>query len=109
AIQTRPIYLHLTVNSGINGEVETQRLRIPFDEQGLYDHVTQIYFHAPRTGHYEATLTVGHGTRVPELVVDCVELRNPLGELTFVPIKTQRVRYRPEQVEALRKAAERAG
>lgn len=102
-LQSKPLYLELEVNSGPGGAIERHRMRVPFSTD--YEYVAKIYFHTPEARRYRGRLTVGERTRIGELVVDRVELRNPLAALTFQAIKRKRILYPDDELANLRQAA----
>ena len=107
--QLRPLYLHLEINSGIGGTKRMHRVRVPLNRQGLYEHIGRIYFHAPEERTYEAELSIGERSQVTQIAVDRIELRNPLGGLTFEPVKASRNLYDLERIQSMRAEAARAG
>lgn len=107
--QLKPLYLQLAVNSGVDNEVETHRMRVPFSMKGQFEYIASIYFHAPHPRRYGGVLTIAPGSLVRELRVDSIELRDPLGKLNFAPIKTKRVLYNRQQIAGLRLAAAKEG
>jgi|GEM_PF-2716926 len=107
--QTKPVYFQLTVNSGVGGKVEQHRMRVPFSGKKQFEYVAKIYFHAPEERGYEAELTVAHGTLLKQLHIDRVELRNPLGNLSFKRVKQKRILYGANQIRSMRTAAAKEG
>ena len=107
--QTRPLYLELEIDSAIGGKSRRHRLRVPFHRQGLYEYIARIYFHAPEERTYEAELSISERSAVTRLALDRIELRNPLGDLAFQPLKSARNLYDAERVRLLRVAAASAG
>ncbi|MCC7517886.1 MAG: hypothetical protein IT578_01740 [Verrucomicrobiae bacterium] len=104
-----PLYLHLKVNSAPGGGAEEYRLRVPLPERGLYEHVARIYFHTPEERGYSAEIYLGPRGRIRELVVDRVELRNPLANFAFRALKNRRTLSTPEEIQQLRATAAKGG
>lgn len=93
ARESKPLYLHLKVNSAPGGGIEEFRMRVPLPEGGLYEHIAHIYFHTTEERAYTAEVFLGPRSAIREVVVDRVELRNPLGGFDFKALKTKRTLY----------------
>ena len=107
--QLKPLYLHLQINSGVGGVKRLHRVRVPLHREGLYEHIGRIYFHAPEERTYEAELSIGQRSQVTQIAIDRVELRDPLGGLTFEPVKAARNLYDLERIRSMRTEAAKAG
>lgn len=95
SVQGRPLYVQLRVNSGVGGTWEEHRLRVPFDKQ--FVHMVRIYFHTPEARAYSAEVTIGARSRITQLIVDAVEVRNPLGALQFQAFKSKPVLFTADE------------
>ncbi len=107
--QIRPLYLQLSVNSGIGNKSKTHRMRVPFSKKRQYEYIARIYFHAPEKRAYRGVLSLSRGTEVSGVHVDFVDLRNPLGEVKFAAIKKGRHLYEGREIATMRVAAAKEG
>lgn len=107
--QIKPLYFQLSVNSGVGAKSEIHRMRVPFSLQQQYEYIARIYFHAPEQRDYRGELTLSHGTKVKGVHIDFVELRNPLGETKFAPIKKGRHLFENREIGTMRLAAAKEG
>ena len=107
--QLKPLYLQLTVNSGAGGAAQSHRLRAPVSAAGLYEYITKIYFHAPEERDYEGELILAERSLFTQIAVDRIELRSPIGDLRFEPIKTQRTGWNDAAIDRARNLAAQTG
>ena len=78
-------------------------MRVPFASK--YEYMTKIYFHTPEARAYSGEIFIGPRSLVTEVIVDRVELRNPLGGLQFRPVKTKCVLYTAREIRQMRVSA----
>lgn len=103
--ESKPLYFHLRVNDQPGGGVTEHRVRVPYS--GDYEYMTRIYFHTPEERAYSAEVFIGPRSVIKGVTVDRVEVRNPLGGLTFAALKTKQVLHTPEEIALLRSSAEK--
>lgn len=87
-----------------DGSKELWGVRGAFDKE--YNDVARFYFHVPAKGRYSAALAVDEGSRV-EVLVDRIQLRNPLAGFSFRAVKTKRLLRTDEELAVMRDAATR--
>lgn len=109
SVQTKPLFLTLTLNSGVGGRIERHTVRAPYSPHGYYEYMAKLFFHAPESREYQAELMLADPSIINELVVDRVELRNPLGDLAFEAIKSRSTWFTPEEVERMKASATAEG
>lgn len=62
----KPLYLTLRVNDGVNGEINTYRIRSAYIDN--FYSLTEFFFNAPANRAYQAELLVEDGSEVDLLV-----------------------------------------
>jgi len=107
--QTKPLYLELHVNSANDGSVQEHRMRVPFSKVPQFEYISKMYFHAPQQRHYKAKLMLSRGSLVKSVSVDYIDLRNPLGLLSFKAIKTKRILVQDKDIPTMAASAAKEG
>jgi len=97
SIHRKPLYLWMSVNDGVQGEVNHYRLRLGYCDQ--FYSVAEVYFHAPSRRNYLIQLRVGEGSLV-DLLVHNVELHDVLAGRLRRPIKTRMTLHDPAGIAA---------
>lgn len=95
----KPLFVTLTVNDGLAGEVSRYRQRISYVDD--FESVAELYFHAPEKRAYKAELFVDEGSQVP-LLVWGVELHDILAGLKVEGLKTRATLCTAEERDRLR-------
>ncbi len=83
----KPLFLRLTVNDGLAGEVTTTRFRANYTD--TFYCIAELYFHAPAAREYHVTLAVDEGSEVP-LLLHNITVDDVLAGAVRRPIKTRR-------------------
>jgi hypothetical protein len=99
----RPLNVRMQLRRSDDSK-ELWGVRAAFDKD--YNDVARFYFHVAAKGRCSAELAVDEGSQV-ELLVDRIQLRNPLGGFAFRPVKTKRLLRTEEEIATMREAAAR--
>ncbi|MHC4872049.1 MAG: hypothetical protein ACYTFY_09405 [Planctomycetota bacterium] len=103
ARRRKTLTFKLKVNSKNDGSTEEYLLRVPFSDR--YEYMTKIYFHTPEKRNYRAEIFIGENSIVKDVIVDRVELRNPLGRLDFAAFKKKSILHNEKKAALERTAA----
>jgi len=88
----KPLYLRMSVNDGLRGEVTVNRMRVPYVDE--FYSVGEFYFHAPEERAFTAELAVDRGSLV-DLLIHNIELHDALAGSTRKAVKARPTMYDP--------------
>jgi len=98
----KPLYLTLRVNDGVNGEINTYRIRSAYIDN--FYSLTELFFNAPTKRAYQAELLIDEGSEV-DVLVNHVSLDDVLVGSTWRAIKTRRTLHTENEIEQIRSDA----